>query len=58
MLDLLERNPFEAPPPYERLVGELAGFYSRRINIQHRLVYRIRKEAKQVFIERMWIRYE
>jgi len=58
LLDLLEQDPFTAPPPYEKLVGDLAGFFSRRINIQHRLVYRVDKAAKRVFIERMWTHYE
>lgn len=58
LLDLLERDPLATPPPIERLVGDLAGFYSRRINIQHRLVYRIDRRAHRVFIERMWTHYE
>ena len=58
LLDLMERNPFQTPPPFEKLVGELAGFYSRRINIQHRLVCRVEKAGRRVFIERMWTHYE
>lgn len=58
LLDLLEKDPFATPPPYEKLVGELDGFYSRRINIQHRLVYRVDKKTRRVFIERMWTHYE
>ena len=58
ILDILERDPFEAPPPYEKLVGELDGFFSRRINIQHRLVYRVDQKARRVFVERMWTHYE
>ena len=58
LLDILEKDPFATPPPYERLVGELEGFYSRRINIQHRLVYRVNKKARRVFVERMWTHYE
>jgi len=58
LLDILERDPFEMPPPYEKLVGELEGFFSRRINIQHRLVYRVDQKARRVFIERMWTHYE
>jgi toxin YoeB len=58
LLDILEMNPFATPPPYEKLVGELDGFYSRRINIQHRLVYRVDKKARRVFVERMWTHYE
>jgi len=58
LLDLLERDPFAYPPPYENLVGELTGFYSRRINIQHRLVYRVDRPSRRVFVERMWTHYE
>ena len=58
LLDILERDPFETPPPYEKLVGELDGFFSRRINIQHRLVYRVDRRARRVFVERMWTHYE
>ncbi len=58
LLDLLERDPFETPPPYERLIGDLAGFYSRRLNIHHRLVYRVDKANHRVFVERMWTHYE
>ena len=58
LLDLLEKDPFRTPPPFERLVGELDGFYSRRINIQHRLVYRVDRKARRVFVERMWTHYE
>ena len=58
LLDILERDPFETPPPYEKLVGELDGFFSRRINILHRLVYRVDPKARQVFVERMWTHYE
>ncbi len=58
LLDILESDPFQTPPPFEKLVGELAGFYSRRINIHHRLVYRIDKESRHVFVERMWTHYE
>lgn len=58
LLDILERDPFETPPPYEKLVGELDGFFSRRINIQHRLVYRVDLRARRIFVERMWTHYE
>ena len=58
LLDILERDPFEVPPPYEKLVGELEGFFSRRINIQHRLVYRIDAKTHRIFVERMWTHYE
>ncbi len=58
LLGLLEKNPFQAPPPYEKLLGDLTGAYSRRINIQHRLVYQVFKEEKMVKIIRMWTHYE
>lgn len=58
LLDILETDPFQNPPPYEKLVGDLAGAYSRRINIQHRLVYEIFKKEKTVRILRMWSHYE
>lgn len=58
LLDILEDDPFRSPPSYERLVGDLDGYYSRRINLQHRLVYRVDKVAKRVFVERMWTHYE
>lgn len=55
---LLEEDPFKTPPPYEKLVGDLDGRYSRRINIQHRIVYSINQERQQVKILRMWTHYE
>lgn len=58
LLALLEKNPYRTPPPYEKLVGDLAGAYSRRINVQHRLVYQILKKQKAVKILRMWTHYE
>lgn len=58
LLEILKRNPVETPPPYEKLVGDLEGAYSRRINIQHRLVYQILKEEKLVKVLRMWTHYE
>lgn len=58
LLKILSINPFQNPPPYEALVGNLKGFYSRRINIQHRLVYQILKEEKIVKVIRMWTHYE
>lgn len=58
LLEVLEKDPFANPPRYERLVGDLDGYYSRRINLQHRLVYRVDKKAKRVFVERMWTHYE
>ncbi len=58
MLLLLERDPFAMPPRFEKLVGNLAGFYSRRINIQHRLVYQVNREQKIVHVLRMRTHYE
>lgn len=58
LLAVLARDPFQSLPPYEKLVGDLAGFYSRRINIQHRLVYSIDQEKRIVKILRMWTHYE
>lgn len=58
LLDILRRNPFQTPPPYEKLVGDLAGIYSRRINIQHRLVYDVDKAARVVKVLRLWTHYE
>lgn len=58
VLDLLARDPFANPPPFEKLVGDLAGAYSRRINIQHRLVYAVVKAEKVVKVLRMWTHYE
>lgn len=58
LLDILEKDPFQNPPPYEKLVGDLRGAYSRRINIQHRLVYEVFRKEKTVRILRMWTHYE
>lgn len=58
LLEVLEINPFQNPPPYEKLVGNLAGYYSRRINIQHRLVYQVLKDINTVKVLRMWSHYE
>lgn len=58
LLHILEKDPFQNPPSFEKLVGNLAGFYSRRINIQHRLVYAVDKSKKIVHILRMWSHYE
>lgn len=57
LLEILRQNPFQNPPPFEKLVGDLDGAYSRRINIQHRLVYQVLKEAKTVKIIRLWTHY-
>jgi len=58
LLDILAKNPFQTPPPYEKLLGDLTGAYSRRINIQHRLVYQVLVEDKIVKVLRMWTHYE
>jgi Txe/YoeB family toxin of toxin-antitoxin system len=58
LLDILKVDPFQNPPPYEKLVGDLKGAYSRRINIQHRLVYEIVRKEKTVRVLRMWTHYE
>ena len=58
LLDIVAENPFQNPPPYEKLVGDLTGAYSRRINIQHRLVYQVLETEKIVKIVRMWSHYE
>lgn len=58
LLDILQKNPFQTPPPYEKLLGDLQGAYSRRINIQHRLVYQVLKNIKTVKVIRMWTHYE
>jgi len=58
LIQILRENPYQTPPPYEKLVGDLAGAYSRRINIQHRLVYEIIEDEKTVKIIRMWTHYE
>ena len=57
LIELLKKNPFETPPSYEKLIG-FENVYSRRINIQHRLVYEVRKEENVVVIIRMWTHYE
>ena len=57
LLRLLEEDPFQSPPPYEKLVGDLSGAYSRRINIQHRLVYQGLEEEHVVKVLRMWTHY-
>ncbi len=54
LIEIISTNPFQTPPPYEKLVGNLNGAYSRRINIQHRLVYEVRELEKVVRISRMW----
>ena len=58
LLDITAKNPFQTPPPYEKLVGDLAGSYSRRINIQHRFVYQVYNAEHTVKVLRMWTHYE
>lgn len=58
LLMFLHKNPFQNPPPYEKLVGDLSGAYSRRINIQHRLVYQVIEDQNIVKVLRMWSHYE
>ena len=58
LLEILKVDPFQNPPPFEKLVGDLDGAYSRRINIQHRLVYEVLKNQRAVKIIRMWTHYE
>ncbi|MGB0372570.1 MAG: Txe/YoeB family addiction module toxin [Opitutales bacterium] len=57
ILSIIERDPFGTPPPYEALLGNLKGCYSRRINIQHRIVYEVYEEERKVLILRMWTHY-
>jgi len=58
LLTLIQENPYQAPPSYEKLVGELSGVYSRRINIQHRLIYQIYEKEKIIKVIRLWTHYE
>jgi len=58
LLDIIKTDPFKTPPPYEKLVGDLQGAYSRRINIQHRLVYEVFRKERTIRILRMWTHYE
>ncbi len=58
LLEIINENPFKNPPPYEKLVGDLSGAYSRRINIQHRLVYEVLDNIKSIKVIRMWTHYE
>ena len=58
LLEILAKNPFQNPPPYEKLIGDLAGAYSRRINIQHRLVYQVYDAERTIKVVRMWTHYE
>lgn len=58
LLDIVSLNPYQNPPPYEKPVGDLSGAYSRRINIQHRLVYQVIEEQQTIKVLRMWTHYE
>jgi Txe/YoeB family toxin of toxin-antitoxin system len=58
LLRILSQNPFQTPPPYEKLLGDLSGACSRRINIQHRLVYQVLEETRTIKVIRMWTHYE
>lgn len=58
LLEILKENPYQTPPPFEKLVGDLEGAYSRRINVQHRLVYQILEDIKTIKIIRLWTHYE
>ncbi|MFZ0105883.1 MAG: Txe/YoeB family addiction module toxin [Thiobacillus sp.] len=58
LLEIIANDPYQNPPPYEKLIGDLAGAYSRRINIQHRLVYEVFTEERTVRVLRLWTHYE
>ncbi len=58
IFEILTENPYKKPPPYEKLIGDLSGAYSRRINIQHRIVYQVQDDSKIVKVIRMWTHYE
>lgn len=58
LIDVIRENPFQTPPSYEKLVGDLAGLYSRRINAQHRLVYQVYREEQTIKIVSLWSHYE
>ncbi|MDY7038790.1 MAG: Txe/YoeB family addiction module toxin [Thermodesulfobacteriota bacterium] len=58
LIEILRKNPYKSPPPFEKLLGDLIGAFSRRINIQHRLVYQILDDKKMVKVIRMWTHYE
>jgi len=58
LIEIVRENPYQTPPPYEKLVGDLSGAYSRRINIKHRLVYQVLEERQAIKVLRMWTHYE
>lgn len=58
LIDLIKENPYQTPPPYEKLTGDLKGLYSRRINIQHRLLYKVEEDKKVIKILSLWSHYE
>jgi Txe/YoeB family toxin of toxin-antitoxin system len=58
LLDIIRQAPYQTPPTYEKLTGDLSGAYSRRINIQHRLIYQVLEEEKSIKVIRMWTHYE
>ena len=58
LLNIIKENPYQSPPPYEKLVGDLSGALSRRLNIQHRLVYQVLEEERTIKVLRMWTHYE
>lgn len=58
LIEIISRNPWQCPPPYEKLKGNLEGYYSRRINIQHRLIYQVIEEEKILKVLRLWTHYE
>ena len=58
LIDILTENPYKNPPPYEKLVGDLNGFYSRRLNAKHRLVYTVHEQEKIVVVRSLWTHYE
>ncbi len=58
LIDILRRDPFQSPPPFEKLLGDLSGAFSRRINVQHRLVYQVLEDERAVKVLRMWTHYE
>ncbi len=58
ILEVIEKDPYQNPPPYEKLIGDLAGAYSRRINIQHRVVYQVYEDERVVKVLRLWSHYE